>query len=143
MADVWGTLGETSLQAGQSPETLRAVEKVGYEEISRIGEKPLLQNTGDSLTELRVTFTLSLVWCVPETELRKLQVSQRLKEPLYLSFGDGRFNGHYVLTSLRSDVIDTTVGGNITNVGVQVTLKEVADYQINAIATGSPFVSAR
>lgn len=113
------------------------------ERINRIGQKPLLQATGDELNTLEMSFIFTAGWCKPDEQLKRLQEAMNAKQPLALGWGNGRFDGNYVIESLDSEITDTLPTGEVLALTVDVSLLETTDEPVAAAPEPSPYLNVR
>lgn len=95
-----------------------------YAEHKPIIGKPRLQPVGTSLDELSLSMRLHSSFCNPIEELALLKKYRDTNQVLELSFGVGRKEGNFVITSINDAVEDANPGGEIFSYMVSCTLKE-------------------
>jgi len=95
-----------------------------YAEHAVIEGKPKLQFTGVSLEEIRLSIRLHVSFCNPLNELDNLTSCRNDAEILPLLWGNGVFDGYYVITDLQYTIEDQDPQGNVFSYIVSLTLKE-------------------
>lgn len=141
---LWGTLGGIEFRPGDSPGAFSSKRSTNYDEIERLSQKPILQNTGDSLDTLTLAFKFSAGWCNPNESLQRLQEAMATKEPLFLEFGGGRFAEWWVIDEVSVNVTDTLPTGEIYAMSVSVGLTETeAPEEPEPVLITNPFLDVR
>lgn len=140
----WGALGPLTIKVSESPSSLRVNEALGYSELPRINSKPLVQFTGEKLTTIDLGFEFAAGWCNPTKSLQQLQAYKDAKEPLFLVWGSGSFEGYYLIASISSTVLATLDTGEIFAVKVAVQLIETTEKPSPIVeGNDAPFFEVR
>jgi len=92
-----------------------------------------------------MSFVFDQLWCIPRDELTRLQLAMREAKPMFLAFGEGKFNGWYHIKDLTTRIIKTLPSGEITTMGVGCTLSETSDRDADVLVIdGTPrYVNVR
>lgn len=140
---VWGTLGGINFEVGDAPTKLTYKEATQYAKHDRILGKATLQNVGQELQSLDLSFVFHIGWCNPDEQLQRLQDARIAGEPMPLVLGGGRFEGNYVVESLRVILEQTDAEGQTEQLKVDVGLMETVDLPepetLLSLNTTSPF----
>nr|BDD47394.1 hypothetical protein 5 [bacterium] len=107
-----------------------ADRKYSYAEHDSLGYKPYIEFTGESLVDVDISLTLRKDFCNPELQLAALIACAKTRFRMPLVFGNGFFRGFYVIESLKETLVRTDKNGNMVEVNLDVSLKEVSLVQI-------------
>ena len=137
----WGTLGDITFQAAESPRSLRYSEATEFSQHPKLDRKPTLQRIGESLQSLNLSFRFGIGWGNPDQQLRRLQQARQQAEPMTLVLGAGTIAGNYVIESIDVNVRQTDAEGNLQTIEVAVALIETS--QLPSPNQGTLFSQAR
>ena len=96
-------LGTYKFEANKIPNSWGETGEAKFSQTQIIGSKPVTQMTGLELRSTTLEILFSAEYCVPETELAKLNVSMELGEVMNLINGDGKNYGKFVITKIEKD----------------------------------------
>lgn len=98
--------------------------EANYAELELVNSKSILQHTGSGLTEISIGIGFDVGFCNPTTALSALQKYRDETSVLPFLFGNGRFIGHYVITSCTYEVVEAFDDGTFKTLNVSLSLKE-------------------
>lgn len=99
-------------------------EEANYAELELVNSKSILQHTGFGLSEISIGVGFDVGFCNPTTALAALQKYRDETNVLPFLFGNGRFIGHYVITSCTYEVVEAFDDGTFKTLSVSLSLKE-------------------
>ncbi len=120
---MWGSLGEIVFQTTETPDELVKTIENRFSETSVITGKPRLQYGGRGLDEISLKISYHAAWCVPATEVKKLEAMA--DENAYLLVIGGQPVGEFVVIRLKQTLKRTTSDGKILSILVELNLKEM------------------
>lgn len=121
---MYALYGETEFDVVGFFDKLGFKHSVDYAEHKLIDGKPRLQWIADNLDEINVTLVFHTMFCDPTAELNKLKQAMTAHEPAALVFGNGEYNGRFVITEISPEIIHTDPTGNPISSQCQVSFKE-------------------
>ena len=137
----WGWLGNIKFRLGHSPSSFsRSVAHV-YSQHERIEGKPLLQNIGDELEEIKIDIQLHENFCDPTTALRKIEELAYSHKPESLVLGDGRYFGNLVIESFEETLLVTHANGHARVIELSISLIEADKWSIVFKETGNSVIA--
>lgn len=86
--------------------------------------KPRLEPTGLGLDEVSLSIRLHASFCKPEEELQVLKGMRNTFEVARLSYGNGKIDRDYVITSINESIEDADAEGNVFSYLISMNLKE-------------------
>jgi len=95
-----------------------------YAEHAVLEGKPKLQYMGENLISLDLKFHFHKGFCNPTLEYTKLLAVAKGHTPLPLTFGNGLYQGLFVVESIGQAIKQTDADGTIFEMTVDVKLKE-------------------
>jgi len=125
---MYAQLGEIEFQRLKGFSELSDTSEASYAEHELIGGKPRLQRTGSALREVNITLQFHASFCNPTLQHRALEAYLESGETLPLLYGNGRFEGNFVLQSIGRTVTQADARGNFLALSCELVLKEVIGY---------------
>lgn len=110
-----GLLGFSSLS-----DTIEAT----YAQHELIGRKPRLQRTGNTLREFTGAIKLHSSFCIPEEQYGKLEFARQTGESLPFIYGNGNYQGDFVIKSISRVPEQTDPNGNVISMTCNIVLTE-------------------
>lgn len=107
-----------------------------YAEITRIGQKPLMQFTGYALDTFSLDMLFHVNFCEPQNEIDKLIALKDSRTAGGLVLDNGRHAGYFVLTKLGVVATQTTPDGTLVQAVVKAELKEAPLADNTSTLTG-------
>lgn len=95
-----------------------------YAQHELINRKPHLQRTGDGLREFNAKIKLHAGFCIPEEQYEKLEAKRLSGEIMPLIYGNGKYEGNYILKSISRTPIQTDLSGAYVELDCDITLIE-------------------
>lgn len=138
----WGVLGDIQFQVDEAPRSFRHKEGTQFAEHARLGQKSTLQNVGEQLQTLDLSFRFAIGWCDPDEQLQRLRDARTAAQPMPLILGRGIFSGNYVVTTVNTTLEQTSAEGQTELIEVSVVLKETTDLpepSLLLLTQASPF----
>lgn len=117
-------LGDIRFEALLGFESFTDSVEATYAEHQLIGRKPRLQRTGDTLREFNGTIHFHSSFCDPYDEYQKLEAKRVSGEFLPLIYGNGTYEGDFILKSLSRTPNQTDNNGNYVSLTCNITLVE-------------------
>lgn len=117
-------LGDITFQGMIGFESFTDNDEAVYAQHDLIGTKPKLQRTGDALKEISGTISFHSSFCIPEDEYFKLIAKKVSGEPLSLIYGNGRYEGDYIIKGVSRQPNQTTPNGDYIHLTCTVSLIE-------------------
>lgn len=119
-----------------------------YAEITRIGQKPLLQFTGYALDTFSLEMLFHVEFSNPQDEIDKLISLKDSRSAGALVLDNGRHAGWFVLTNLSVVATQTTPDGTLVQAAVKCELKEAppadnADNNLTGIKHPAAAISSK
>lgn len=117
-------LGNIEFKGFFAPNQLERNTKTDLSEIKRIGDKPLIQRTGEDLERITLNIQLSAKFCNPGAVIRELNEIRSAGKSNTLINGEGDVLGDFCIESLSQQVVKTTDTGAILIAEMELVLKE-------------------
>lgn len=95
-----------------------------YAQHELVNRKPRLQRTGDALQEISGSISFHASFCDPEAQYAKLKEKKVSGEVLSLIYGNGIYEGDFVLKTIKRTVNQTDPSGNYVSISCEITLLE-------------------
>lgn len=124
---MFAQLGSIKFEGLRSLDTLSDKIGTNYAEHALIEGKPRLQRVGTNLREFQATGLLHAAFCNPEAEYDALDKARQDAEVLPLVYGNGFYEGDFVITEISRTPENTDAQGNYIALRVSMTLKEFVD----------------
>jgi phage protein U len=121
---MFAQLGDIQFELIQYFESIESTKAYNYSESSRIGRKPKLQFTGESLETFAIKVNFHISFCDPEGEIKKIEQASNSHQALSFVYGNGKYQGKYVITDFNKTPVQTDSLGNIIAIEAQLNLKE-------------------
>ncbi len=106
---------------------IEEVKKKGYSELKRLQGKPKLQKKGDELDRLTLQLKFHKSFCEPETEFNKIKEAMNSDEALPFVYGNGVYQGNYVIEQIKSSTKQTDSTGGIIAIESEIQLFEYVE----------------
>lgn len=122
---MFAQLGEIVFQNIYAPQTMsfEGNENV-FAEIELINQKPQLQRTGQSLTDLNISVRFHARFCNPKLQLDLLEIYHNAGEVLPLLIGNGINKGDFVIKAYPYTIDEALPDGTVIQATVNLQLKE-------------------
>ena len=121
---MFAQLGNIQFELIQYFESIESSKTYNYAESSRIGLKPKLQFTGESLETFAIKVNFHIAFCDPQTEIKNIKQASNTHQALSFVYGNGEYQGKYVITDFNKTHLQTDSLGNIIAIEAQINLKE-------------------
>lgn len=121
---MFAQLGEIKFEVINYFESIQSSKQFSYSEHARIGRKPKLQFTGESLEDIPIRIKFHISFCNPEKEIKKLEEMSQKHQILPFIYGNGKYQGKYVITDITKTPVQTDNLGNILSMDAEIRLKE-------------------
>ena len=121
---MFAQLGNIQFELIQYFESIQSSKTYNYAESARIGKKPKLQFTGESLETFAIKVNFHISFCNPEAEIKKIKQASDSHQALSFVYGNGEYQGKYVITDFNKNPVQTDCLGNIIAIEAQINLKE-------------------
>ncbi len=99
----------------------------GFSERQRIQGKSRMQAIGDALDTRTLDMRFHWLWCDPRASVTKLEEVAARKEAQSLTFGDGTYEGRFVVTAIVGTHQHENTDGQVLWIDARITLKEWVD----------------
>lgn len=99
----------------------------GFSERTRLEGKSRLQSTGDALDVRTLDMVFHWLWCDPRASLGLLESEAAKKQAMALTFGEGTFEGRFVVTEIVGTHQHAGPDGQVRWITARVSLKEWVD----------------
>lgn len=106
----------------------------GFAEHPHVEGKPSLQAVGDPLDGRVLDMRFDRSWCDPQAVFDKLMEEAAKKEAMALTFGDGTYEGLFVVTEVTKTFRKTGPDGTLLRLDARLTLKEYVEQDPIATA---------
>ena len=117
-------LGDIRFEALLGFESFTDTVEATYATHELINRKPRLQRTGDTLREFSGTINFHSSFCDPYEEYQKLEAKRVSGEFLPLIYGNGVYEGDFILKSISRSPNQTDKSGNYVSLTCNITLIE-------------------
>jgi phage protein U len=117
-------LGDIRFEALLGFESFTDTVEATYAVHELINRKPRLQRTGDTLREFSGTINFHSSFCSPEEEYGKLESKRVSGEFLPLIYGNGTYEGDFIIKSISRSPNQTDRNGNYVSLTCNITLVE-------------------
>ncbi len=104
-----------------------------YAQHELINRKPRLQRTGDGLREFTGKIALHAAFCIPEEQYEKLEAKRSSGEIMPLIYGNGKYEGDFILKSITRSPGQTDPSGAYVLLTLDITLLEAGFNQTAAL----------
>ena len=121
---MFAQLGNIVFSLGNIIEGMDGTRASEFAEHRVIEGKPRLQWVGDGLETLTLDINLHRAFCIPETEIKRLEDARAAHEAMALVFGNGEYIGMYVITELSRRLCQADGQGNLISANARMSLKE-------------------
>jgi len=121
---MFAQLGNIQFELIQYFESIQSSKTYNYSESSRIGRKPKLQFTSESLETCSIKVNFHINFCDPESEIKKIEQAANTHQELSFVYGNGKYQGKYVITDFNKTPVQTDSLGNILAIEAEINLKE-------------------
>lgn len=125
-------LGDIKFEALLGFESFTDSIEATYAEHALINRKPHLQRTGDGLKEFTGKINFHSSFCVPENEHQKLENKRFTGEIMPLIYGNGKYEGDYILVSITRTPLQTDPTGAYVYITCDISLKEAGGFRTAA-----------
>jgi phage protein U len=119
---------------------MSSTEEEQYADHTLIKGKTVLEHVGQGADELVLSISLNRELCVVEDEMAQLRRLKTERQVLPLVFGNGAYQGRYVLTKLHPVVQQTDGQGTIISMTVDLTLREYTALPRAAVTKAAPAI---
>ena len=124
---MYAQLGDIIFEGLKGFDSFTGKEESSLAEQALIDGRPMLQKTGDKLTELQLAIRINSQFADPEQELQKLRTYKENGSILALITGRSRGFGDFVIKELSYTIEGTTPTGSMVSVLINLTLVEYYD----------------
>jgi phage protein U len=114
----------------------------GFAEHPHVQGKPSLQAVGDPLDTKTLDMRFERSWCDPRAVYEKFVAEAAKKQAMALTWGDGTYEGKFVVRELAETVRKTGTDGTLHFLDVRVTLTEYVDEEPIASAKREQIANA-
>lgn len=121
---MFAQLGEIKFQLMQQPNSLEYTKDYDYSEQALVGSKPDLQYCGENLETVNIRISFHSSFCSPEDEIKKLKDAASKHQALSFVYGNGKYQGKFVIVSIGKSLQQMDYQGNIIAVETSLNLKE-------------------
>jgi phage protein U len=106
---------------------IEELKKKGYSELRRLQNKPRLQKKGDDLDRITIQLKFHNSFCDPAYEFNRLKEAADKDEALPFVYGNGVYQGNYIIEQIKSNTKQTDSRGGIIAIEVELQLVEYVE----------------
>jgi len=126
-------LGDIVFEGLLGFESFNDTIEASYAQHELINRKPRLQRTGDGLREFTGKIALHAGFCIPEEQYEKLEAKRSSGEIMPLLYGNGKYEGDYILKSINRTPAQTDQTGAYVLITLDITLLEAGSNPSGAL----------
>jgi len=121
---MFALLGDITLEAVASPETIESARGWDFAEQKTVESTPKLQWIGNELEDITLDFVSHVSFADPAADVATLEAAGDAHRALALVFGNGEHWGYFVITKLSKSPKQLAADGSTIAIALKLTLKQ-------------------